>query len=116
MYERQAAHWQQQLGIAPDQRVFLFAGKFENKKQPIALMNAVQALANSRLVLILVGGAELEPEIRALAAANPKLIHVLPFQNQSRMPVVYRLSDVFVLPSKSGETWGLAVNKALACG
>ena len=27
-----------------------------------------------------------------------------------------RLSDVFVLPSKSGETWGLTVNEALACG
>jgi glycosyltransferase involved in cell wall biosynthesis len=116
VYEQEAARWRQQLSIAPDQRVFLFAGKFENKKQPIALMNALQALANSRLVLILVGGGELEPEIRALAAANPKLMHVLPFQNQSQMPVVYRLGDVFVLPSRSGETWGLAVNEALACG
>jgi glycosyltransferase involved in cell wall biosynthesis len=116
VYEREAAHWRQQLGIVPDQRVFLFAGKFEHKKQPLALMRAVQALANSRLALILVGGGELEPEIRALAATNPKLFHVLPFQNQSQMPVVYRLGDVFVLPSKSGETWGLAVNEALACG
>jgi glycosyltransferase involved in cell wall biosynthesis len=64
----------------------------------------------------MVGGGELESEIRALTAANPKLMHVLPFQNQSQMPVVYRLGDVFVLPSKSGETWGLAVNEALACG
>jgi glycosyltransferase involved in cell wall biosynthesis len=116
VYEREAAHWRQQLGIMPDQRVILFAGKFEHKKQPLVLMRAVQALANSRHVLILVGGGELEPEIRALAAANPKLICVLPFQNQSQMPVVYRLGDVFVLPSKSGETWGLAVNEALACG
>jgi glycosyltransferase involved in cell wall biosynthesis len=38
----------------------------------------------------------------------------LPFQNQSRMPIVYRLGDVFVLPSLYGETWGLAVNEALA--
>jgi glycosyltransferase involved in cell wall biosynthesis len=41
---------------------------------------------------------------------------VLPFQNQTRMPVVYRIGDVFVLPSAYGETWGLAVNEALACG
>src|SRR5476649_805702 len=64
----------------------------------------------------MVGGEKLESEIRALAATNRKHIRVLPFQNQSRMPVIYRLGDVFVLPSKSGETWGLAVNEALACG
>jgi len=41
----------------------------------------------------------------------------LPFQNQSIMPLVYRLGDVFVLPSKGpGETWGLAINEAMACG
>jgi glycosyltransferase involved in cell wall biosynthesis len=58
----------------------------------------------------------LKRRLAIVAAANPKLIHVLPFQNQSQMPVVYRLGDVFVLPSKSGETWCLAVNEALACG
>jgi len=32
------------------------------------------------------------------------------------MPLVYRLADIFVLPSKGpGETWGLAVNEAMAC-
>jgi len=32
------------------------------------------------------------------------------------MPVVYRLGDLFVLPSAYGETWGLAVNEAMSCG
>ena len=40
----------------------------------------------------------------------------LPFQNQSRMPLVYRLGDALVLPSGYWETWGLAVNEAQACG
>jgi len=44
-------------------------------------------------------------------------IHFLPFQNQSRMPVIYRIGDIFCLPSRGpGETWGLAVNEAMACG
>ena len=39
------------------------------------------------------------------------------FQNQSMIPVIYYMSDVFVLPSKGpNETWGLAVNEAMACG
>lgn len=40
----------------------------------------------------------------------------VPFQNQSAMPVVYRFGDALVLPSGYGETWGLAVNEAQACG
>jgi glycosyltransferase involved in cell wall biosynthesis len=41
----------------------------------------------------------------------------LEFQNQSRMPDVYRTGDVLVLPSKGRyETWGLAVNEAACCG
>ena len=44
-------------------------------------------------------------------------VYFIPFQNQSNMPIVYRMADVFVLPSKGpGETWGLAVNEAMASG
>ena len=39
------------------------------------------------------------------------------FQNQSEMPKVYHSCDVLVLPSQGpGETWGLAVNEAMASG
>ena len=55
-------------------------------------------------------------QIRQIAAADSERFKVLPFQNQTRMPVVYRLGDLFVLPSGFNETWGLAVNEAMACG
>jgi glycosyltransferase involved in cell wall biosynthesis len=42
-------------------------------------------------------------------------IHFLPFQNQSAMPFLYGMADVFVLPSLN-ETWGLSVNEAMVCG
>jgi glycosyltransferase involved in cell wall biosynthesis len=116
VHEREAAEWRRDLRISEDSRVLLFAGKFEKKKQPVALLRAMLERAPETLVLVLVGGGELEGEVRELAAANPELFRVLPFQNQSRMPVVYRLGDLFVLPSAFGETWGLAVNEALACG
>jgi glycosyltransferase involved in cell wall biosynthesis len=32
------------------------------------------------------------------------------------MPLVYRLGELCILPSAYGETWGLAVNEAMACG
>jgi glycosyltransferase involved in cell wall biosynthesis len=116
LLEEEAAQWRQELQITSDQRVLLFAGKFERKKRPLELMLAVQALADPGLVLVMIGGGEYESKVNALAAATPDRFRVLPFQNQSRMPVVYRLGDLFVLPSAFGETWGLAVNEALACG
>jgi glycosyltransferase involved in cell wall biosynthesis len=114
--EKEAAQWRQQLDISSGQTVILYAGKFERKKRPVDLMRAVQRLRDPKVVLMLVGGGELQGEVDAIAAADPERFRVVPFQNQSRMPVVYRLGDLFVLPSAYGETWGLAVNEALACG
>jgi glycosyltransferase involved in cell wall biosynthesis len=99
--------------------VILFAGKFEAKKQPDLLIEAV-VKANQKLPkpikLLMVGNGPLETELKELAKQY-EFIQFLPFQNQSKMPIVYRLGDVFCLPSKGpGETWGLAVNEAMACG
>lgn len=115
-YGREAAEWRRSLAIAEEACVLLFAGKLERKKQPIELMRAMLAASDENLVLVLVGGGELQGDVNRLAAETPGRFRVLPFQNQSRMPVVYRLGDLFVLPSAYGETWGLAVNEALACG
>ncbi|MGZ5581626.1 MAG: glycosyltransferase family 4 protein [Usitatibacter sp.] len=114
--ESQARQWREELQIGDDCVSLLFAGKFEPKKRPLELMRAIQSLNDSRLVLVMVGDGQLEREVRAIAAQDPKRFRVIPFQNQTRMPVVYRLGDMLVLPSSYGETWGLAVNEAMACG
>jgi glycosyltransferase involved in cell wall biosynthesis len=36
--------------------------------------------------------------------------------NQSEIAQAYVAADVLVLPSDHGETWGLVVNEAMACG
>jgi glycosyltransferase involved in cell wall biosynthesis len=115
-YEADALEWRRALDIPPGKRVVLYAGKFEPKKRPLELMRAIEASSDPAVVLILVGGGPLQTDIAALAASRPARFRVLPFQNQKRMPIVYRLGDLFVLPSAYGETWGLAVNEALASG
>jgi glycosyltransferase involved in cell wall biosynthesis len=115
-YEGEASRWRRELGLPDDRCVAVFAGKFERKKRPLELMRAVQSLRDPAVTLVMVGNGELEADVKAVAEADPVCFRVLPFQNQSRMPVVYRLGDLFVLPSAFGETWGLAVNEALACG
>jgi len=116
LYEEEARRWREELGIADDQIVLLFAGKFEARKNPLGFMKAVLRLGRDNIVAVMIGAGELQGEIDTLAKDYPSLFRVLSFQNQRRMPVAYRLGDLFVLPSTYGETWGLAVNEALACG
>lgn len=116
VFENEAERWRLELGISPDKIVLLFAGKFEHKKRPLELIRAIQGFPDPRLVLVLVGNGELDVAVNACAIKDPERLRVLPFQNQSRMPVVYRMGDLFTLPSAYGETWGLAVNEAMACG
>ncbi|QNA45013.1 glycosyltransferase family 4 protein [Lacibacter sediminis] len=108
--------WRRELGIPESSLVFLFAGKLESKKDPLLLINAFKSLPQIDIRLLLVGNGVLEKDAKQLAA-NDNRILFLDFQNQQQMPIVYRLGDVFVLPSKGpGETWGLSVNEAMACG
>ena len=110
-YQSQADSWKKELGIAEDDTVYLFAGKFEPKKAPIFLLKTFMQLKDKNKKLIFVGNGILEEEMREIADER---VIFLPFQNQSKMPVVYRLADYFVLPSIFNETWGLAVNEAMA--
>lgn len=109
-----------ELGIQADELVFLFAGKFEEKKQPLQLLEAFLKADTGPATLLFAGSGELEARLKSVApsgGATAKRIVFLPFQNQSRMPEVYRTGDVLVLPSRGRyETWGLAVNEAACCG
>jgi glycosyltransferase involved in cell wall biosynthesis len=112
---RRALQWRRELGIPEGSAVVVFAGKLSEKKDPSLLLETFLGLKSSSH-LIFVGGGELEGKLRARAEGRPE-VHFLPFQNQSEMPSVYRLADLFVLPSRGpGETWGLAMNEAMACG
>ncbi len=113
--EKEALIWKKQLGISPDNLVFLYAGKFEPKKNLELLIRSFKNVQKPSLRLILVGNGMLEVKLKQLAREDKRIIF-LPFQNQSRMPFVYRLADVFILPSAWGETWGLAINEAMASG
>jgi glycosyltransferase involved in cell wall biosynthesis len=56
--------------------------------------------------------ATLEAEAKE---TNWQSIRFLGFRNQSQMPAVYDLCDVFVLPSDF-EPWGLAINEVMNAG
>jgi glycosyltransferase involved in cell wall biosynthesis len=114
--EAAAISWKQELGIPSDHRVVLFAGKFEQKKRPMDLLQAFLNAAPERTALLFVGSGALEGELRR-AASGFSNIYFAPFQNQSMMPRTYAAADLVVLPSfGSGETWGLCINEAMCLG
>jgi glycosyltransferase involved in cell wall biosynthesis len=118
-YEVKAKQWRQELGINDDDIVVVFAGKFESKKQPDLLIRTIIKANKNRTIplkLLMVGNGPLEHHLNELAKDDEN-IQFLPFQNQTKMPLIYRLGDVLCLPSRGpGETWGLAVNEAMASG
>ncbi len=114
--KNEAALLRQSLGIKEDELIIMFAGKFEEKKDPILLMEAFLNLSKPGIHLLFIGNGPLEVQLKLNAKGNDN-IHFMDFQNQSMMPVTYQACDLFCLPSKGpGETWGLAINEAMACG
>jgi glycosyltransferase involved in cell wall biosynthesis len=108
--------------IPADAFCFLFAGKLQPKKRPQDLLQAfafLQAQDKSQgrpLHLLMVGTGEMEANCRSQVEALQLPITFVGFLNQSEIPGAYAVSDCLVLPSDHGESWGLVVNEAMACG
>jgi glycosyltransferase involved in cell wall biosynthesis len=115
-YRQQATEWRGRMGIGERDLVLLFAGKLEPKKDPFFVLEIARRIDDPRLKIVFAGTGVLEDELRAAAATDTR-VQFAGFQNQGRMPVVYRLGDIYILPSRGpGETWGLGVNEAMASG
>jgi glycosyltransferase involved in cell wall biosynthesis len=66
--------------------------------------------------LLVVGSGELMAQASAMVAQHNLPVTFTGFLNQSEIPAAYVAADCLVLPSDYGETWGLVVNEAMACG
>lgn len=107
-----------QWSIPADATCFLFCGKLAAKKRPLDLLAALQRAlrAGANAHVLVVGDGELMGAARALAGAEGLPVSFAGFLNQSGIVDAYVAADCLVLPSDAGETWGLVVNEAMACG
>jgi len=93
---------------------FVFSGKLEEKKHPEAILQALAGIPAAHLLIV--GAGPLEESLRGTAAGSGVSCSFTGFLNQTEIPGAYAAADCLVLPSDSGETWGLVVNEAMACG
>jgi glycosyltransferase involved in cell wall biosynthesis len=111
----------QSLGLDPSRQIILYAAKFIDLKCPHNLLAAYRALSidgaqEPAPYLLFVGDGVLRGELEAAAGETGwNSIRFLGFRNQSEMPAMYDLCDVFVLPSRF-EPWGLAINEVMNSG
>ncbi|MBM3204213.1 glycosyltransferase family 4 protein, partial [Candidatus Woesearchaeota archaeon] len=105
--------------IDTDECVVLFVGKLFEKKRPMDLLRAFEIVSQKtkkKSTLLFVGDGEQRAELEAHAKEKNLRVHFAGFKNQTELPEYYVASDVFVLPSGAGETWGLVVNEAMVFG
>lgn len=109
------------LNLEPGRPIILYAAKLLEKKRPQDLLAAYRLLSADGLkepdpYLLFVGDGVMRSQLEAEAKATGwQSIRFLGFRNQSELPAIYDLCDVFVLPS-SFEPWGLAINEVMNAG
>jgi glycosyltransferase involved in cell wall biosynthesis len=114
-------HLRRSLNLEAGRPIILYAAKLIEKKRPQDLLAAYRLLSpdgnrEPEPYLLFVGDGALKSQLEAkVKATGWQSIRFLGFWNQSELPQMYDLCDVFVLPS-SFEPWGLAVNEVMNAG
>ncbi len=115
----QRSQLRSKFGLSTDIFTFLYCGKFVAKKRPLDLLHAlveVRKAGGTDVQLLMVGDGELRSACEALVIKEDLPVKFSGFLNQKEIIGAYAVSDCLLLPSDHGETWGLVVNEAMACG
>jgi alpha-1,6-mannosyltransferase len=105
----------EQLGLDPDSRLLVYAGRFTPEKKLDLLVDAVRKLG-APYHLLLVGGGEVFPESIAAALRDSARVSHIPFKRDQReLARLLASCDLLVHPGDC-ETFGLIVLEAMACG
>lgn len=96
----------------------IYASKLMKSKNPIDLLKAYEIVKKKfeNVNLIFVGTGEEEENLKNYVEKNRiKDVFFLGFLNQSELPEIFAVSDIFVLPAIN-EAWGLIINEAMCAG
>jgi glycosyltransferase involved in cell wall biosynthesis len=106
--ERVRARLRAELGVRPDQPLFLFVGRFVEKKGLLMLRELAARTSHARWIFA--GWGPLDPE--HWSAPN---VSVMRGRSGAQLAPLYQAADLLVLPSV-GEGFPLVAQEAMACG
>lgn len=108
------------LGFRPGERLLLTVRRLVPRNGVDRIVRCAAALKDRvSNVRFLIGGtgplqAELERQIRTAGVSS--LVQLLGYIPEDRLPAHYQAADVFLLPTRELECFGLPVIEAMACG
>jgi glycosyltransferase involved in cell wall biosynthesis len=116
-YRRQRECVLQSMGFEPTDFIVLGIMKWHEREDPLLLIRAFRELVRARPTarLVLVGDGPLRDTVGDMLADIKGNVNTPGYLPYSLLPSYYALADVFVHPAP-GESWGVSVNEALACG
>lgn len=100
--------------------ILLYAGSLIPRKDPLTLLRAFSSLVreHNHVFLLIVGEGPLDSDLRRLVIRHDLQNHVefAGFLSGRPLLAAYLASDIFVLPTKGHEGWGVVVQEAMAAG
>ncbi len=96
----------------------VFSGKLIEKKRPQDLIDAFSKIDNKNSKLLFAGSGNLEKFLKKKVKklGLEQRVKFLGLLQKEDLNKLYSSSDIIVLPSGYGETWGLVINEALEFG
>ena len=111
--EESKAAYRMQLGIE-EPHMILAIGQFIHRKGFDVLLHAAKKL-DSNVGIYIVGGETTDEYRQLREELGLTNVHFLSFQKKDRLALLYKASDLFVLPTRE-DIWGLVINEAMAYG
>ena len=95
-----------------------WSGKLIAKKRPLDFLAALAAVrrAHPEVRGLIVGDGPMRSEIEAFSGSTTPAVSCSDFSTSRRLPRPTSRPTRWCCPLTGGETWGLVVNEAMACG
>ena len=96
--------------------VVLYVSRMSYRKGPHVLLNAFSKIEDATLVIV--GSGEMLPFLKAQAKflGIEDRVVFMGYVSDDLLPEIFKMADIFVLPSVSSEAFGIVVLEAMASG